>query len=307
MSQTPKNWLLRQDWLWDTIAIVLLAVNLALLALLVPKYTSGQVDVTALGAIVVQAIVAALNAGTLTKPGQRFIKHLLVVMRLPKVWWHEMRALASLLVFVALLCGYSALPQISHNYQVRGWEAFESGRYGEAKMLYDRALSLNSDNLEVRFLLGIFYESREKFDLAEEQYELALELEDPAVYNNLARLYVKDDRYAAATSLLLNGLRYANKEQQVFLYKNLGAARLQLGQVPEAKIALGNAIALADSTHSVRAKIVKGESHCLLAKLLEAEKNVEEAREHWRKAIAYLSGRTIEQIQCLMQARERLQ
>ncbi|MBW4643208.1 MAG: tetratricopeptide repeat protein [Goleter apudmare HA4340-LM2] len=102
---------------------------------------------------------------------------------------------------------------------------------------YSKALQLKP-TWEGYFGLGTLYDDQGKKDLAEQQYNLALEINSQAapVFNNLSRLKNIKGDYDAAIILAMEGLKETQKpELQAALYKNLGWAKLKQKMLDEAE------------------------------------------------------------------------
>lgn len=141
---------------------------------------------------------------------------------------------------------------------------------------YQKAFQLKPNNWEGHYGLGSFYDDRGKYDLAEQQYKLAIEIDrDRAVgaINNLARLKNMQKESEAAAALALQGLSHAQDPQaQAALYKNLGWARLEQKRYVEAKDFLQKAAQL-DSERI--------DAYCLLAQAQEALGEMDSTRISW--------------------------
>ncbi|WP_373529923.1 tetratricopeptide repeat protein [Nostoc sp.] len=129
---------------------------------------------------------------------------------------------------------------------------------------YEKALKLKPDNWEGHYGLGTFYDEQGKNDLAEQQYQLAINTNSQAipVFNNLSRLKNLKRKYDAAIALALQGLQKTKEPKlQAALYKNLGWAKLEQNKLVQAKEYLEKAVEL----DAQRADI-----YCLLAQVQEA-------------------------------------
>ncbi|MDZ8135858.1 MAG: serine/threonine-protein kinase [Nostoc sp. DedQUE04] len=126
---------------------------------------------------------------------------------------------------------------------------------------YEKAFKLTSDNWEGHYGLGTYYDERMKYDLAEQQYQLAIKINRQAIIaiNNLSRVKILQGDYNTAISLAQEGLqKTTNSRWQAVLYKNLGWAKFEQKKYSEAKRYLEKAKEL---------DIQKTSTHCLLAKV----------------------------------------
>lgn len=139
---------------------------------------------------------------------------------------------------------------------------------------YETSFKLKPDNWESRFGLALFYDDRRMYDLAEKQYNLAIEMSREAIpaINNLSRLKILDGEYNVAIALAKSGLQKTeNIKLQSTLYKNLGWAKLELKRYAEAKADLEKSTKLDART----------DSYCLLAQAQEALGEINDARLTW--------------------------
>ncbi|MHC5854396.1 protein kinase domain-containing protein [Nostoc sp.] len=126
---------------------------------------------------------------------------------------------------------------------------------------YEKAFKLTSDNWEGHYGLGTYYDERMKYDLAEQQYQLAIKINRQAIIaiNNLSRVKILQGDYNTAISLAQEGLQKTiNPRWQAVLYKNLGWAKFEQKKYSEAKQYLQKAKEL---------DIQRTSTHCLLAKV----------------------------------------
>jgi serine/threonine protein kinase len=139
---------------------------------------------------------------------------------------------------------------------------------------YEKSFKFQPDNWESRFGLGLFYDDRRMYDLAEKQYKLAIEMSREAIpaINNLSRLKILDGKYNVAIALAQSGLQKTeNIKLQSTLYKNLGWAKLELKRYAEAKADLEKSTKLDART----------DAYCLLAQAQEALGKINDARLTW--------------------------
>ncbi|MCC5668167.1 tetratricopeptide repeat-containing serine/threonine-protein kinase [Nostoc sp. CHAB 5784] len=103
---------------------------------------------------------------------------------------------------------------------------------------YRKSFKLNFDNWEGHYGLGIFYDDKMKYDLAEQQYQLAIKSNSKTILpiNNLSRLKILKGDYNTAISLAQEGLKKAKTPRlQAVLYKNLGWAKFEQKKYGEAR------------------------------------------------------------------------
>ncbi|MBG1267259.1 protein kinase domain-containing protein [Nostoc sp. WHI] len=144
---------------------------------------------------------------------------------------------------------------------------------------YENGFRLTPNNWEGHYGLGIFYDDQMKYDLAEQQYYLAIKSNSQAIIaiNNLSRLKIINRDYNTAIALATEGLQKAKEpELQAVLYKNLGWAKFEQKKYSEAKKYLEKAKEL---------DIQRTSTHCLLAQVQEALGDVDYAWLSWEACL----------------------
>lgn len=140
---------------------------------------------------------------------------------------------------------------------------------------YKIIFRLQPNMWEARYGLGSFYDDHGKYDLAEQQYKLAIQSSEQAIpaVNNLSRLKNIIGDYSAAEALALQGLQKGkDPEVQASLYKNLGWALLEQKRYAEAKTNLRKSTELDPE---------RTDAYCLLAQAQEALNIRSEAKMYW--------------------------
>ncbi|MBG1271530.1 protein kinase domain-containing protein [Nostoc sp. WHI] len=139
---------------------------------------------------------------------------------------------------------------------------------------YQQLFRLEPNSWTGHYNLANFYETQEKYDLAQEQYNLAIKSgQDQALIavNNLSRLNNLQGNYAQAQQLAIKGLNKApssDKQLRAVLYKNLAWAKLMQKKYQEADENLQKAFELDSQRVDV---------YCLLAKTKEALRDLDYA------------------------------
>ncbi|WP_311774839.1 MULTISPECIES: protein kinase domain-containing protein [Nostoc] len=139
---------------------------------------------------------------------------------------------------------------------------------------YQQILKLKPD-WEEYYRLGSFYDDEGKEELAQQQYQIAIKLNNNAVVaiNNLSRLKNLKEDYNQAAQLALEGLRKTKDPKiQATLYKNLGWARLMQRKYTEAEKYLQKAIDLDNE---------RIDAVCLLSQTQEALGKINETKLWW--------------------------
>lgn len=150
---------------------------------------------------------------------------------------------------------------------------------------YEKVFKLQPNTWEARYGLGNFYDEQGKYDLAEQQYKLAIQHSNNQAMNavsNLARIKNRQEKYSEAATLAIQGLsRTKNHEWQAGLYKNLGWARFKQQRYAEAEDYLQKSVKL-DSQ--------RVDAYCLLAQTYEAIGNLSKAKIYWEVCLIAVSG-----------------
>ncbi|MDV2997538.1 MAG: hypothetical protein N4J56_007243 [Chroococcidiopsis sp. SAG 2025] len=289
-DKKPVKFWDRLDWFWSAVSLSSLTISLGLVGDISSRFLTGGPDTLGALAVSTQSILTLLTAGgALTVAGQEAYKRTLKSRNIPERFWHEISAGFSLLLLIGLLGLRLSLPQIATQYTKWGIGNFNERDWGSAEQNYQRAIKLNPDDALAHFHLGVLYEELQKLDLARTEYQIAAQDNIPDAINNLSRLYILNKNYPAAVNLLLKALADEQKlklsaETKYALLKNLGWARLMQGHYPDAEVKLQDAIDLQKS-----AKITKNIAapHCLLAQVMEAQKDKKGALKEWEACNQY--------------------
>jgi len=290
----PQDWWWYLDskqvnWLLRGLTVITWTGSLGLLANISSRFLSGGVGVVGAVAVVFSSFLTLLQARSeLTEAGREGFEQ--PIAKLPIVQTHQEETKFSfLLALFGLLLGFwFTLPLISKAYfNQQGKKAYEQGQLGTAEENYLRAIALNPDNVDAHYNLGNLYEDLQQFDKARTEYLIAVKGEMPEVYNNLARLFIQKKEYSQAVALLQQGLLQTGKQEsqpevKYSLFKNLGWARFQQGRDVEAQQALQVATGIASNPEVVRYIRNRGSAHCLLAQVLERQKQPS-AIEQWQQ------------------------
>ncbi len=283
----------RHDWVLRGLRITAWAVNLGLLGTLATRFLSGGSGLFEAIAITFPSVLALLQAkNELTEAGQKGSDKLLSKLGISPHWQEEAK-LGSTLVVSALLVGVWLLqPSIAEWYNREGKHQQDNKQLKNAEQNYLKAIAFNSENLDAHYNLGNLYEEWLDVDNAQKQYAIAAKGGLPDAYNNLARLYIRQQKYPEATTLLypivsrilLDKEKNVSEEVQYSLLKNYGWARFEQGKEhdEEAGIFLQKAVEIADRPEIAKYIRNPGAAQCLLAQVMERQK-LPEAMAHWRQ------------------------
>ena len=302
----------RYDWVFKGLTVGTWALILGLLGNISGKFLLGGAGVAGLSAVALSSLITLVKArNDLTDASRQGFEALLAKL-LPDHWHEEAKFGSTALLASTLVAFWLALPLLSSRYDQRGQIAQDAGDLGTAEQNYNLAISLNPDNADAHYNLATLYEDIQLLDKAKTEYLIAMRGNFPEAYNNLARLYLQppqpDPNKAAI--LLNQGIRLAD-EQQSFpevkysLYKNLGWARFQQAQYPEAKSALETAIRISNQPNAEHITN-PGSAHCLLAQTLDEQK-LPGAIQAWQQCCQLGDSGHPDESAWLLKARTRLE
>ena len=173
------------------------------------------------------------------------------------------------------------------------------GQLSQAEFGYSWALKFNPLSATAHYNQGGIYEDQQNYKRAHAEYQLAIEGGLVEAYNNQARLYILEGNYDAATSLLRIGLPLTKAPQvKASMYKNLGWAGLEQGDLAPARFYLTQAIKLKSDFAS---------PFCLLAQLMEREGDEKGALVRWQNCLAFNAQELPEEAKWYFEARKRLE
>jgi tetratricopeptide (TPR) repeat protein len=303
-SEVPE----RLVWLWQGARLGLWTINLGLLGTLAGRFFSGASGLLEVFTIALPSLLVLLQANNeLTTSGREGFNRLFNRLKIPPRWYEAARFVPTVVLFGGLLGIWFTQPQFSEEMNRQGRKAEERGQWARAERDFLKALALNGGNLNAAYNLGNLYEELQNFDSAKKYYVIAAKGGVADAYNNLGRLYIRQNQYSEAILLLNDGLAIVEKQEQeneslapelnevkYSLFKNLGWAKLRQGETlrranqletidyTEAKSYLLAAIGLASDPELKSSILNPGAAHCLLAMVLEAEASPE-SLEQWRQ------------------------
>jgi hypothetical protein len=297
----------RFAWLWRGARLGIWTMNLGLLGTLATRFFSGASGLTEVLTIALPSLLVLLQANNeLTSSGQEGFNRLFNRLKIPPHLYEQAKFIPTASLFGFLLMIWFLQPQFSQEINREGRRAEEKGQLTSAERNYLKAIALDSNNLDATYNLGNLYEELQNFDDARKYYIIAAKGGFPDAYNNLARLYILQNKYSEAVLLLKDGLALIEKkerqEQQqanvsndlnvvkYSILKNLGWAKFKQANYQEAQGFLLGAIGIA-SVPEIQSYILNpGAANCLLAQVLEAQKS-SGAVEQWRQCYNLVNKR----------------
>jgi Tfp pilus assembly protein PilF len=306
----------RWDWLYRSLSLVLWTVILAFLINIGNRFFQGGLGVSGAFAVILPSLLTLLKARSeVTKAGQRAFTELLHRLQVPKQWHEEVKLSATGLLLLGLLVFWFSLPKIANLYNQSGYHAYHNQAYSQAESLYKQAISLDSEHAEAHYNLGVLYEDWGEREKAEQSYQIAASQGNIRAHNNLARLLIFQEKYAAAVHHLQQALviienypegESAQPEEKYSIYKNLGWARLQQERYRDAQryLFVANKLAKGENKDEISKP---GSVHCLLAQVYEKLGKEETANEQWQSCCQLASRMVPEEDAWLHRARQQLE
>ena len=308
----------RLDWLFQSLTLLCWPFNFALLLDIGQRFLGGGVGVGSVLAVLAPTLLTLLQANSeLTQTGKEAFDRLIERLGIPTHWREEAKFGSTFTLLVGLTVLWSCLPNISNYYNQKAVEAYESEDIGTAEQNFKQAIALDSDNAEAHYNLGDLYEKLQKIKEAREHYEQAAQSQLPEAYNNLARLDIQDKNYDTAVARLQEGLRLADQpnnpepalpELRYSILKNLGWARLEQNRLDEAQAYLESAIELQNQSSESDRSYVRnpGSAACLLAQVLDQQKQSDLALKYWQDCSEQASSLDSNEDRWLHQAKQKL-
>lgn len=290
LESPPHKWD-KMDWMWSAGNITFLTASLSLVVDISSRFLTGVPDTLGAFTITTQSVLTLLAAGgALTKAGQEAIERILTSLNIPKHFQNEVKFGFALLFFLVLFTFRCSFPKIAVFYNNQGYENYRVNRLASAQLNYTRAIRLNPDDVEAHYRLGQVYEKLQDFDRARTEYQIAVQGDFDKAYNNLARLYILDKKYAAAIALLKEARNRAkdnpDKDLQYLLLKNLGWALLEEKRFTDAEDYLQEAIDLASD---------KAPAYCLIAQVGERQNDKKKASVEWENCLRRASENNLDE------------
>lgn len=172
--------------------------------------------------------------------------------------------------------------QIAKSLNKVGYNDYLNGNFQSAIFYLKWAVTFNPEFAAAHYNLGSAHEKLNEISSACHHYEIAMKYSNraaDAAINNLARLSIIDGDSAAAIEMIKPILsRVEDTTVKASLHKNLGWAYFQLLQYEKAKKHLLLSLKL-DSSRAL--------THCLLAKVQEAQGEKQGALASWQNCLKY--------------------
>jgi len=222
--------------------------------------------------------------------------------KFPKIWFLSNKLVAASVLVALGVGGWQlAAPKIAIWISNSGLQKYVTG-LPQNWQNFENALKFDPNNAAIIYNEAYQCEDLKDFECAKAKYIQSAKMGFAAAYSNLARLYIKlYQDYDNAADLVKQGLKYSDnapKPVKYALLKTLGWARLGQGRYEEAKQHLLEAIEMEGD---------RAPAHCLLAGVLEAEKESVAAWKEWEKCLEFGSSEKPDEDQWIGIARQKLQ
>lgn len=303
----------RSNWIWNFLITIVLTISLSLAVAISTRFLSGGPDVLGALAIVGQAVLTLITAGTLTSPGRKVIEQLFYRLRsygLKRYHWQKGKFILSVVSLVILFIFWTSLPKISNFFNSRGLDYYIAGELANARFDFERSVSLDPNNLPAHYNLGRLNEDIQQLDKALVHYQIAAQGDYSPAYNELGRIELKANKLPESAAMLIRGLELSENlpegdEQNHTTYallKNLGWVRFKQKRNNEAEILLKEAISYDNEFSNTPAA-----AHCLLAQVLEKLSPPKNSKEEWESCQAFLIIKSPEEDTWYYLAQQRTQ
>ncbi len=142
-----------------------------------------------------------------------------------------------LIPFLIISIPITSLALRGRDFIKMGDEQMKKGNYRKALYFYKRAVEVEKKGYFYS-KLGRAYEKLKQYDKAEDTYLKMIKLEPDKMwgYYNLAKLYLKQKKYALAIKKSEEALKYAvKKKEKARCYSIIGTAQWKMGKVKDAQ------------------------------------------------------------------------
>ncbi|MDJ0733040.1 MAG: tetratricopeptide repeat protein [Nostocaceae cyanobacterium] len=317
--QSPSHPLDNFDWLWNALTVASLTASLSLVVDISTRFLSGGTGFLSSFAVISQSLLTLLTAGSvLTKAGHKGVEQTLSNFGIKAYILQETKFGLSTLLLLTLIIFKASLPTIANCFNKWGLEHYRNSEWDEAIYNYERAISLNPNNAKTHHNLGRLYEQLQDLNKAETEYRLAVRGNIAVAYNDLARLFLIQDKPTKAMPLLFKARDGEPKvdqvlfsdEDKILMYeirKNLGWARFKQQRYGDAQPLLKDAIDINQKITDPSKHRTYASAYCLLAQVLPKNNgNSKEIREQWKSCNKYGNSRIPEEDEWMAIAEKEL-
>ena len=299
-------WFIEQRFgLSSLLSIVFLVLSLSLIGDIAPRFLTGGPRLWENMVVILQGILVLITGSSIfSKTAGRKLANLFSDPG------GKSLALALFLLAFSLIL-YQSLPQIAVCYRERGLSDFKNNRFDSAQSNYKLALALNPDDEKTHLYLGSMYDHLQDYQSARTEYRIAMMSRSATAFNNMARLDILKESYATAFSFLMESQALITAQDDMTLHynfhKNLGWFYLKQKRLADAENELLLAIEGEDSDKPEELRSEdRGAAYCLLAQVLDAKGDTDQAIPKWENCLRYANPLLPEEAAWLEVAHERI-
>lgn len=291
----------KYDWIWKSLNLPFSAINISLAIDISSRFFGAlteQPNIFGIIAFSTPNVLAVMaTGGTLTQAGKNIINDFLLGLKIPKIFWEELKLSLTFIVLIILFTCKLSLPLFAVYFNNEAVNELQKGNLESVITNYEIAIKLKPGYPEANYGLGIVYEIMQDKKASSKYYRISAFSGMSLAYIKLGRLYILDKKYAEAAIFLEKGKKLLEKDiknlyphidksdtskkkydvlqfAKYHVLRNLGWVRLELGQVDKAKNHLLNAISFAPEYPT---------AYCIMALVLEKEGNKNRAFKEWSK------------------------
>lgn len=245
--QSPSHPLDNWDWLWNALTVASLTVSLTLVTRdIFTRFLIGGTGFLNSFAVISQSVLTLLTVGgVLTEAGRKGVEQTLSRFGIKTYLWQETKFGLSALLLLSLICFKASLPEIANYFNEQGLKHYQASQLNKAISNYELAISLDPNNAKAHHNLGRVYELLRDISKAQTEYKLAVQGDMALASNDLARLYLLENKPGEAMSVLFRAKdlepqldQILSEEDKLLMYeirKNLGWARFEQKRYTDAK------------------------------------------------------------------------
>ena len=282
----PVHWLNKLDWLWNLCTLFCLGFSTSISIEIISRILEGGGDIfLSIIAAIQASLTIWIGKSLLTQdPGKtitNLLKKSLKILRVDENWHAELSfMIAAMIAGFTILFRSHLIPLLSIYHTNVGQNREIDNKISQAFFNYQRAISLDPENIQSQYYLASLYDKLSITQKAKLLYEKAILEDYITAYNNLGRLLIIEEKYASAFQVLLKGKEfadekskdssYANTRYQIDNYslqKNLGWVQFKQGDLDDARYWLEKSIKQGQKIDNKKT----GAAHCLMAQVLEAQ------------------------------------
>ena len=296
----PKIATRRREIFWRGVSVVSLLATASAASTILPVFSIGGFGLgEALASAGQVTGLAVLGRGVLTPEGTKALKQFCARFSIPGQWYSE--AIAAFSITLGALSMWAAQDGLPRWFNYAANQHYQQGELEEARVNYQKTLSLMPNNDEASLGLGLVYESLGQLKEAGDSYRQVADQGDPIALSRLARVQfslllktkrsdklLRNQQTSEVEALLklalhridtrgLSTIDAANQRYQI--YRNLGWLRWWQRDYIGAESVLKRAIKEDESFPEKQ--LGTGLSHCLLAQIYREETREVEATQEY--------------------------